>query len=213
MNNLVTLSNSDALIIVDVQNDFCTGGNLAVEGAENIIPELNRIASHFNHVVLTQDWHPAGHSSFASVYGKKPLETINLEYGQQVLWPDHCVQGTTGAEFHPELNADVARLVIRKGINKSIDSYSGFFENDQSTSTGLTGFLTNIGINRVFVCGIVYEFCVGFTALDCQKEGFEVIILPEITAKFGGEEYKQMTDKLTGAGIKFKQLAELELNS
>lgn len=209
MSDSKSISNSDALIIVDVQNDFCTGGSLAVDGAESIIPEINRIASRFSHVVLTQDWHPAGHSSFASMHGKNPLESIKLSYGEQILWPDHCVQGTTGADFHPELNTNIARLVIRKGINKDIDSYSGFFENDQSTSTGLSGFLANIGVNRVFVCGIVYEFCVGYTALDCRNEGFEVVVLPEITAQFGDDGYEEMTKRLKDAGVAFLQLVDL----
>ena len=210
MSEKIHPSSSDALIIVDVQNDFCTGGNLAVEGAEKIVPDINQFAEHFQNVVLTQDWHPAGHSSFASVHGKKPLDTIKMDYGEQVLWPDHCVQGTSGAEFHPDLNTEIARLVIRKGVNKNIDSYSGFFENDQFTSTGLSGFLNNIGVKRVFVCGIVFEFCVGYTALDCRKEGFEVILIPEITAKFGGEGFDDMSTKLKDAGVAFLHLADFK---
>ena len=210
MSEKIQPSGSDALVIVDVQNDFCTGGNLAVEGAEKIVPDINQFAEHFQNVVLTQDWHPPSHSSFASVHGKNPLDTIKMNYGEQVLWPDHCVQGTSGAEFHPDLNTEIARLVIRKGVNKNIDSYSGFFENDQSTSTGLSGFLNNIGVKRVFVCGIVFEFCVGYTALDCRKEGFEVILIPEITAKFGGEGFDDMSRKLKDAGVAFLHLADFK---
>lgn len=201
---------TDALLIVDVQNDFCTGGNLAVPAAENIVPDVNRVSKLFTNVILTQDWHPTGHTSFASVHqDRNPLETIELEYGTQVLWPDHCIAGTPGAEFHPDLETAGARMVIRKGTNSAIDSYSAFFENDRKTPTGLTGYLKTIGVKRVFVCGIVAEFCVGYSCLDGRAEGFEIIVLQDATAKFGGEDFEKMSQSLADAGAKFMQTGDL----
>jgi nicotinamidase/pyrazinamidase len=169
-----------ALVVIDVQNDFCPGGALAVAGGDEIIPVVNRLIAEHEHVVLTQDWHPAGHSSFASSHaGKNPFETVEMTYGTQTLWPDHCVQGTPGAEFHPGLAWTKAELVIRKGFRSAIDSYSAFFENDRKTPTGLAGYLRERGITRLTLCGLATDFCVAFSALDAAKAGFEVTVALE----------------------------------
>jgi len=167
----------DVLLIVDVQNDFCPGGALAVPQGDEIAPLVNRIAAGFAHVVLTQDWHPPGHSSFASAHsGKQPFETIELSYGSQVLWPDHCVQGTTGAEFHPALDVPHAELVLRKGFVRTIDSYSAFRENDRKTPTGLASYLRERGLTRITMVGIATDYCVLYSALDAREAGFEVAV-------------------------------------
>lgn len=169
-----------ALIVVDVQNDFCPGGALAVPGGDEVVPVINRVAARFDNVVLTQDWHPRGHASFASSHpGKKPFETIELAYGAQVLWPDHCVQGTSGAGFHPELATERAQLVVRKGFHRDIDSYSGFLEADRETTTGLAGFLKEKGFRQLYVCGLATDFCVAWTALDARATGFEVGVIDD----------------------------------
>lgn len=176
----ITLGDSDVLLVVDVQNDFCPGGALAVPNGDEIVPLINRIAQGFNHVLMTQDWHPPGHRSFASSHpGKQPFETVALPYGRQVLWPDHCVQGSAGAAFHRDLALTKAELVIRKGFNREIDSYSAFFENDRRTPTGLTGYLRTRGFERVFLAGLATDFCVGFSALDAAKEGFEALVVED----------------------------------
>jgi nicotinamidase/pyrazinamidase len=170
----------DVLIVVDVQNDFCPGGALAVADGDAVIGVIDRVAPKFEHIILTQDWHPAGHSSFASAHaGKQPLEQIELSYGTQTLWPDHCVQGTRGAEFHPTLNLHKAELILRKGFRPRIDSYSAFFENDRVTPTGLAGYLRERNLNRVFLAGLAYDFCVGYSALDARRLGFSAVILPD----------------------------------
>jgi nicotinamidase/pyrazinamidase len=175
-----TLTSSDALLVIDVQNDFCPGGALAVAGGDAVVPMINGLMPAFKTVVLTQDWHPAGHASFASTHaGKAPFDMVSLAYGEQVLWPDHCVQGTNGADFHPALQTDPAQLVIRKGMNSSIDSYSAFFENDRSTSTGLSGFLRDKGITRVFCCGLATDFCVLYSLLDARAQGFEAVLIKD----------------------------------
>lgn len=172
-----------ALLIVDIQNDFCPGGALAVPDGDRIIPVVNRLAERFDHVLMTQDWHPAGHHSFASSHqGKEPFETIELPYGTQVLWPDHCVQGTNGADFHPSLNTIRAELIIRKGFRRQIDSYSGFFENDHKTATGLTGYLRDRGFDALYIAGLASDFCVKWTALDALKEGFSVNVIRDAVA-------------------------------
>ncbi|MCZ2458394.1 MAG: bifunctional nicotinamidase/pyrazinamidase [Chitinophagales bacterium] len=169
-----------ALIIVDVQNDFCPGGALAVENGDRIIPVINSISGRFDAVVQTQDWHPAGHSSFASVHpGKKPYETIEMFYGTQVLWPDHCIQGSAGADFHPRLHTPATQLIIRKGFRKAIDSYSAFYENDKKTATGLTGYLKNLGIDELYFCGLATDFCVKWSAIDGIREGFKVYVIED----------------------------------
>ncbi len=166
-----------ALIVIDVQNDFCPGGALAVADGDAIIPGINALASESDAVVFTQDWHPADHSSFASQHdGKDPYGTVEMPYGTQVLWPDHCVIGSNGAAFHSELNVDRAELIIRKGFRRGIDSYSAFFENDHSTPTGLEGYLRTRGITTLTLVGLVTDFCVAYSAIDAAKLGFDVSV-------------------------------------
>lgn len=166
-----------ALIVIDVQNDFCPGGALAVAGGDEIVPLLNAMIREAGHVVLTQDWHPAGHSSFASSHpGKEPFQTIAMPYGEQTLWPDHCIQGSTGADFHSGLAWTRAELVIRKGFRPAIDSYSAFFENDHATPTGLAGYLRERGISALTLAGLATDYCVAFSALDAVKQGFAVTV-------------------------------------
>lgn len=175
----------DALVIVDVQNDFCLGGALAVAGGDEIMPGINRLASRFDLVVMTQDWHPRDHLSFASNHpGKKAYDSIDMTYGKQVLWPDHCVPGTKGAEFHPLIAAEAAvraELIIRKGHDPAIDSYSAFFENDRRTSTGLSGYLRDKGVTRCVLVGLAYDYCVGFSAIDARREGFDALVIRSLT--------------------------------
>jgi nicotinamidase/pyrazinamidase len=166
------------LLVIDVQNDFCPGGQLAVADGDSVIEPILRIAPRFEHILLTQDWHPADHSSFASAHsGKKPYDQIELSYGMQTLWPDHCVQGSKGAEFHPKLHLPQAELILRKGFRPQIDSYSAFFENDRATPTGLAGYLRERGLTRVFLAGLAYDFCVGYSALDARRLGFDAIVI------------------------------------
>ncbi len=168
----------DLLLIIDVQNDFCPGGALAVNGGDAVVPVINRLAGHFDHVALTQDWHPPGHSSFATSHpGAKPFESINMPYGRQTLWPDHCVQGTQGAAFHPKLAIDRAELIIRKGFRSDIDSYSTFFENDRRTPTGLAGYLGDRGLRRIFMAGLATDFCVHYSAVDARRLGFDTVLV------------------------------------
>jgi nicotinamidase/pyrazinamidase len=165
---------------VDVQNDFCPGGRLAVPHGDEVVAPINRLAAKFAHVVLTQDWHPAGHLSFASSHpGRQPFESIAVAYGPQVLWPDHCVQGTPGAAFHPTLDIPHAALVIRKGFHPAIDSYSTFYENDRATPTGLAGYLRERGLARVFLAGLAFDFCVRYSAEDASRLGLEVIVIED----------------------------------
>src|SRR5579883_2036222 len=169
---------ADALLLVDLQNDFCPGGGLAVPGGDEVIPLANRLARRFAHVVLTQDWHPGGHLSFASSHpGRRPFETIELAYGPQTLWPDHCVQETAGAAFHRGLEVPQAELVLRKGFRREIDSYSAFFENDRRTPTGLAGYLRERGLARVVLAGLALDFCVRWSAEDARALGFEVVVV------------------------------------
>ena len=171
----------EALLVVDVQNDFCTGGALAVPGGEAVVPGINRLWDRYACKVLTQDWHPPGHASFASSHeGKQPFDTGRLDYGEQVLWPDHCVQGTPGAAFHAALQTAGADLVLRKGFRPGIDSYSAFFENDRRTPTGLAGYLRERGVERVVLTGLATDFCVGFSALDALAAGFETVVLEDL---------------------------------
>lgn len=171
---------TDLLLVVDVQNDFCPGGALAVSEGDRIVPVINELATVFDHIVLTQDWHPRGHSSFASAHaGREPFETIDVAYGAQILWPDHCVQGTRGAEFHPDLDVNRAELVIRKGFRADIDSYSAFQENDHRTPTGLAGYLRERGVKRLFLCGLATDFCVKWSAVDARRAGFDVVVIED----------------------------------
>lgn len=171
---------SDCLLIIDVQNDFCKGGALAVPDGDAVVSFINDIGKQFVNIVATQDWHPAGHSSFASVHdGHAPLEQIEMPYGPQTLWPDHCVQGSDGAKFHPMLQTQAVQNIIRKGFRQSIDSYSAFFENDQTTSTGLSGYLRERGITRVYCVGLALDFCVRFSAEDARREGFDSLVIED----------------------------------
>jgi len=174
----MTPDDRDVLLIVDVQNDFCPGGALAVPDGDAIIPAANRLARSFAHVILTQDWHTPGHASFASSHpGKRPFDAIEVSYGTQILWPDHCVQGTQGARFHPELDVPHAELVVRKGFRSAIDSYSAFRENDRLTPTGLAGYLRERGLERITMCGLATDFCVAFSAIDGREAGFAVTVV------------------------------------
>lgn len=192
----------EALLVVDVQNDFCTGGALAVPGGEAVVPGINRLWDGYACKVLTQDWHPPGHASFASSHaGKQPFDTGVLDYGEQVLWPDHCVQGTPGAAFHPDLRTDGADLVLRKGFRPGIDSYSAFFENDRTTPTGLAGYLRERGVGRVVLTGLATDFCVGFSALDALAAGFETVVLEDLCRGLDMEgSLSRMLDDIRVAG-------------
>lgn len=173
---------TDALLVIDLQNDFCPGGALAIPEGDAMIPTINTLAHHFEHVLLTQDWHPPQHISFASTHpDKNPYETIEAAYGPQTLWPDHCLQHTPGAAFHPALNISHAELILRKGFRREIDSYSAFLENDHRTSTGLAGYLRDRGLRRLFLCGLAYDFCVRFSAIDGRALGFETIVIEDAT--------------------------------
>jgi len=168
---------TDALIVIDVQNDFCPNGALAVTGGDEIVTGINALMDEFHAVILTQDWHPAGHSSFASTHpGKAPFEMAQMPYGPQVLWPDHCIQGSVGADFHPDLNSNRADMIVRKGFRPAIDSYSAFFENDHETPTGLHGYLQERGISKLTMVGLATDFCVNFSAVDAAKLGYDVLL-------------------------------------
>jgi nicotinamidase/pyrazinamidase len=176
----ITPTVRDVLLVVDVQNDFCPGGNLAVPRGDEVVPLINGLAEKFAHVVLTQDWHPRAHLSFASSHpGAKPYQTIEVAYGAQVLWPDHCVQATRGAAFRDDLKIPHAELVLRKGYHREIDSYSAFYENDRKTHTGLAGYLRERGFTRIFLAGLAFDFCVRYSAEDAKREGFEAIVIED----------------------------------
>jgi nicotinamidase/pyrazinamidase len=168
----------DVLLVIDVQSDFCPGGALAVPEGDAVVPAVNRLAAAYAHVILTQDWHPRGHASFASSHpGKRPFDAIDVSYGAQILWPDHCVQGTPGAAFHPKLDVPHAELVLRKGFRSAIDSYSAFRENDRRTATGLAGYLRERGLERITLCGLATDFCVAYSAIDGRDAGFDVTVV------------------------------------
>jgi nicotinamidase/pyrazinamidase len=180
MNELPPIGKRDVLLVVDIQNDFCPGGALSVPRGDEVVPLTNRLGQLFPHVVLTQDWHPPDHQSFASAHpGRKPYDTITVSYGAQILWPDHCVQGTPGAEFRKDLHITRAELVLRKGYDRDIDSYSAFFENDRKTHTGLSGYLRERGFRRVFIAGLAFDFCVRYSAEDARREEFEVVVIED----------------------------------
>lgn len=183
--NLAINRKTDALVVIDIQNDFCPGGALAVAGGDEIVPGVVELAKQFDTIVLSQDWHPAGHGSFATSHDAAPFTQTQMSYGDQTLWPDHCVQGSEGAAFTDALVAggvvDRATCIIRKGMNPDVDSYSSFFENDKVTSTGLAGFLRDKGIERVFFVGLAYDFCVGYSAIDARAEGFGAVVLKDLT--------------------------------
>ena len=180
MRDTIKITDRDVLLVVDVQNDFCPGGNLAVPHGDEVVPVINQLAARFAHVILTQDWHPRGHLSFASSHpGKQPFETIEVAYGEQVLWPDHCVQGTPGAEFRQDLAIPHAELVLRKGYHRAIDSYSAFYENDRRTLTGLAGYLRQRDLRRIFLAGLAFDFCVRYSAEDAHREGLDVVVVED----------------------------------
>ncbi|MGB1157555.1 MAG: bifunctional nicotinamidase/pyrazinamidase [Alphaproteobacteria bacterium] len=199
----VTILDTDALIIVDVQNDFCEGGVFELTGGNAIVAPINALAKRFQTVVMTQDFHPADHSSFASQHpGKAPFETVDMPYGSQVLWPDHCVQGTHGADFHPALQVDAAHLIIRKGCRPELDSYSAFVENDRRTKTGLDGYLHSRGVKRCYVVGIATDFCVAWSAIDAVEHGFETVLLRDLAVEINldGSLDAQM-EAMAAAGV------------
>ena len=184
----MTIRDDDALVIVDPQNDFCPGGTLAVDGGAAIMPDIAALAAQFAHVIVTQDWHPADHSSFASNHaGGVPFETVRMAYGDQLLWPDHCIQGTPGALFHPDIASgiDRAQLIVRKGFNPALDSYSAFYENDKRTPTGLAGYLRDTGVTRCVFVGLAYDFCVAWSACDAVRDGFDAVIVKPLTRAIG----------------------------
>lgn len=197
---------NSAFIVIDIQNDFCPEGALGVAGGDTIIAGINQEIERFNHVVLTQDWHPADHSSFASQHeGRSPYEMITMPYGKQTLWPDHCVQGTHGAEFHKDLQWTKAELVIRKGYRKAIDSYSAFFENDHMTPTGLGGYLKERGIKNITLAGLATDFCVAYSALDAAAQGFNVTVLPDLSRAIDIDGSLQtMMKQMRNAGVNFR---------
>jgi nicotinamidase/pyrazinamidase len=171
---------NEVLLVVDVQNDFCSGGNLAVPGADDVVPLINDFAKNFKHVVLTQDWHPAGHSSFASSHkGLQPFSQFEMPYGPQTLWPDHCIQGRHGSMFHRDLDIPQTELIVRKGFRHEVDSYSAFFENDHTTPTGLGGYLKERGFERVFLVGLAFDYCVRYSAEDSKAMGFETVVIED----------------------------------
>jgi len=202
-----------ALIVVDVQNCFIEGGTLPVKGGAEVVPVINKLAGAFQNVVVTQDWHTPGHASFATAYpGKKPFETTTLKYGTQVLWPDHCVQGTDDASLHKDLKLPTAQLIIRKGYNKGVDSYSAFEEADHKTVTGLAGYLKARGIKTVYITGLATDFCVAWTAMDARKAGFEAYVIEDATRGIDlngslAAAWKQMAAK----GVKRIQSSDIEM--
>jgi nicotinamidase/pyrazinamidase len=200
-----------ALVVVDVQNDFCPGGALAVPGGDEIVPLANSIMPRFSHIVLTQDWHPRGHCSFASSQGMAPFSLDQGNPSQGILWPDHCVAGTNGAEFHPALHVDRANLILRKGTRVGLDSYSAFFENDGTTPTGLFGWLNNLGLTRIFVLGLATDYCVKATAIDAARLGLEVAVIPQASRPVAVSPHDETAaiDAMRSAGCVMVSLTEL----
>lgn len=207
----MTISNTDLLLVVDVQNDFCPGGALAVEDGNSVVPVINGLIDRFENIVLTQDWHPIHHSSFASNHeGQTPFSTIDMPYGEQTLWPDHCIQGSKGAEFHSDLITYPASLIIRKGMNPAIDSYSAFYENDRTTGTGLGGYLREHNIRRVICTGLAYDFCVFYSAQDAVTEGFETVVVTDACRAINMEgSEQQATDAMKASGVTLLNSNEL----
>jgi len=194
---------TEALIVIDVQTDFCPGGALAVAGGDQVVPVVSALMEGFATVVLTQDWHPTGHASFASTHpGRMPFQTVRMPYGDQTLWPDHCVQGTPGAAFHPGLRTDPAALILRKGMNPAIDSYSAFFENDRRTPTGLAGWLRDRGVARLTFAGLATDYCVAWSALDAARLGFAAsVLLPGCRAIDLHGSLRQALERMRAAGV------------
>jgi nicotinamidase/pyrazinamidase len=202
----LTLLQTDALLVIDMQLDFLPGGSLAVATGDQIIPGINTLASAFDHVILTQDWHPRNHISFASTHHLQPFTesgqaTIEATYGTQALWPDHCIQGTLGAQIHPSLEIPHTELILRKGFRLDIDSYSAFTENDATTPTGLAGYLRERGLNRIFFTGLAYDFCVGFSALAAARLGFESIVIEDLARGIAPSSVDATNTAFAAAGV------------
>ncbi len=198
------VTGQDALIVVDPQNDFCEGGALAVQGGAGIMPRVNAIAERFKTVVVSQDWHTPDQISFASNHdGAAPFTLIEVAYGPQMLWPDHCIQGSAGADFHPDVAPTIQRAaaIIRKGANPAVDSYSAFFENDHQTATGLAGLLRDLGVKRVFICGLAYDYCVRFTAEDAVREGFDAVVIEAATRAIAEDTAQAARDSFAALGV------------
>jgi nicotinamidase/pyrazinamidase len=201
----------NALLIVDVQNDFCPGGALEVPNGDEVVPVINNLTEKFDNIIQTQDWHPKGHYSFASSYeGKQPFETTDLQYGEQVLWPDHCVQNTNGADFHPDLKTRPTQMIVRKGFRKHIDSYSAFYENDHKTKTGLTGYLKDRNIDTLYVGGLATDFCVKWSVIDGCREGFNVFVIEDAIKGIDIDgSVDQALKEMVDAGAKFIKSNEI----
>lgn len=198
----IPLQPTDALLVIDLQNDFMPNGALAVEDGDAIVPLVNALAKKFEHVILTQDWHPPQHISFATTHAKQPYETIHAPYGPQTLWPDHSLQHTSGAALHPALHIPHAELILRKGFHRHIDSYSAFLENDHFTPTGLAGYLRERGLTRLFLCGLAYDFCVRYSAIDGTALGFETIVIEDATRPVNLQDSVAQTNAaLAAAGV------------
>ncbi|WP_299194069.1 bifunctional nicotinamidase/pyrazinamidase [uncultured Litoreibacter sp.] len=191
----------EALIVIDVQNDFCPGGRLAVTGGDEIVGGINAFMDEFGVVVLTQDWHPAGHSSFASSHRAEPFSVTQMQYGPQVLWPDHCVQGSEGSAFHPSLRVDRAQMIVRKGFRAEVDSYSAFFENDHVTPTGLGGYLSERGVKRLTMVGLATDYCVNFSAVDAAKLGFDVVVETALCRAIADDSLAEAMNGMAAAGV------------
>ena len=200
-------ADNTALLVIDVQNDFCQGGQLAVQDGDQVVTPINLMIASAVHIVATQDWHPAGHSSFATSHqGRKPFDAIKVSYGMQTLWPDHCVQGSAGAAFHPELQIDAAQMIIRKGFRSAIDSYSAFFENDQTTVTGLHGYLQNRSISQVVLAGLATDYCVAYSALDAARLGYHVdVVLPACRAIDLNGSMSAAVKQMRAAGVTLRE--------
>ncbi|HEX8711567.1 MAG TPA: bifunctional nicotinamidase/pyrazinamidase [Terracidiphilus sp.] len=205
------VSTHDVLLVVDIQNDFCPGGALAVPGGDEVIGPIHSVARHFRHIILTQDWHPADHSSFAAAHpGKQVFESVEMPYGEQTLWPPHCVQGSGGADFHPALHLPQAELVLRKGFHRDVDSYSAFFENDRSTATGLAGYLRERELSRVFLAGLAYDYCVSYSAMDARRLGLPVVVLRDACRAIGlGDSVARAELEFAQAGVSVTDTANL----
>ena len=199
----MSATQEEALLVIDVQRDFLSGGSLAVPDGEAVIPIINRLGERFHEIILTQDWHPAGHISFATTHGKQPfVETVEASYGTQSLWPDHTLQESHGASLHPDLYLPHAGLIVRKGFRKDVDSYSAFLENDHRTSTGLAGYLRDRGLSRLYLCGLAWDYCVGFSALDGKALGFEVTVIEDAVRGIAPESIAAMSARWDAAGVR-----------
>ncbi len=211
MSPIMTVDADDVLLVIDIQNDFLPGGALSVPGGDLIVPVVNRLIRTFVHVVVTQDWHPEGHASFASSHeGAKPFDVVRMPYGEQVLWPDHCVQGAPGAQLHEALDVDAAFLILRKGVNAEVDSYSAFTEADGKTTTGLAALLKARGARRVFACGLATDYCVAYSALDARGAGFDTFVIDDACRAIdAGGSLQAAWSKMNAAGVWRVQAREI----